>query len=149
MNYAALKREIETDPLGRGYAGMTDQQIADSLNVANRTVVVPTVVGALGIMRLVGPMMGAGILDKLEASAASDSRLKWFLRELTVNGIDLGNLITRAAIDELVVAGVLTQTEAYRLKSAAERAVTRAEELGLGVYPVSAQMVQTAREGSY
>ena len=149
MNYAALKREIVTDPLGRGYASMTDQQIADSLNTADRTTIVPTVVGALGIMRLVGPAIGAGILDKIEAAANSDSRLKWFLRELSAQGVDLGHPVTRATIDELVVTGVLTQTEADSLKRAAERTVSRAKELELGVYPVSAQMVQTAREGSY
>ncbi len=143
MNYAALKREIETDPLGRGYASMTDQQIADSLNTADRTTIVPTVVGALGIMRLVGPTMGAQILNKLEAAAAQDSRLKWFLRELPTSGIDLGHTVTFATVDELVVAGVLTQTEADALKRAAERTVTRAEELGLGV--VRAGDVQAAR----
>lgn len=31
-----LKTEIDTDPLTRGYAGMSDQQVADSLNTANR-----------------------------------------------------------------------------------------------------------------
>ncbi len=143
MNYAALKHEIEIDLLGRGYASMTDQQIADSLNTADRTTIVPTVVGALGIMRLVGPTMGARILDKLETASANDSRLKWFLRELSAQGVDLGHPITRATIDGLVVAGVLTQTEADALKRAAERTVTRAEELGLGV--VRAGDVQAAR----
>ena len=149
MNYVQLKQEITTDPLGRGYAGMTDQQIADSLNTADRPAIVPTVAGALGIMRLVGPALGAAILDKIEAAAGSDSRLQWFLRELTTNGIDLGHPVTRATIDELVVAGVLTQTEADAMKRSAERTVTRAEELELGVYPVSARMVATAKGGSY
>lgn len=31
-----LRVEIETDPLGRGYAGMTDAQVSASLNEANR-----------------------------------------------------------------------------------------------------------------
>lgn len=31
-----LKTELTTDPLGRGYSGMTDAQAADSLNVADR-----------------------------------------------------------------------------------------------------------------
>jgi len=33
----SLKIEIATDPLTRGYAGMTDQQLVDSLNAVNRT----------------------------------------------------------------------------------------------------------------
>jgi hypothetical protein len=32
-----LSEEIRNDPLGIGYAGMTEQQIADSLNARNRT----------------------------------------------------------------------------------------------------------------
>lgn len=35
-NYAALKTEIDTDPESRGYAGMSDQQAADSLNAKDR-----------------------------------------------------------------------------------------------------------------
>lgn len=37
MSYAALKVELDTDPLGRGYSGMTDQQIADNMNAVDRT----------------------------------------------------------------------------------------------------------------
>jgi len=33
-----LRTELLTDPLARGYAGMTDTQAASSLNTANRTV---------------------------------------------------------------------------------------------------------------
>lgn len=36
-DYAVLRAEIDNDPLGRGYSGMTDTQIAASLNTANRT----------------------------------------------------------------------------------------------------------------
>lgn len=32
-----LRNELTTDPLGRGYVGMTDQQVFDSLIAANRT----------------------------------------------------------------------------------------------------------------
>lgn len=33
----ALRDEIQNDPLGLGYSGMSDQQIYDSLHAANRT----------------------------------------------------------------------------------------------------------------
>lgn len=36
-NYASLSDEIATDPLGRGYAGMTDAEAADDLNTAYRS----------------------------------------------------------------------------------------------------------------
>ena len=35
MYFTLLKSEITDDPLGRGYAGMTDQQVVDSLMAVN------------------------------------------------------------------------------------------------------------------
>ena len=37
IDYQALKTEIDTDPLAVGYSGLTDQQVADSLNVRDGT----------------------------------------------------------------------------------------------------------------
>jgi len=129
-DYAKLKNEIVIDPIVRGYGSMTDPQILDSLlKTIDRLVISPITVGALGIMREIGPSLGAGILDKLEAAATVDSRLKWFMKELTTNGIDLGNPVTRATIDELVTGGVLLASEGAALKQVAESIVSRAEEL--------------------
>lgn len=36
--FKALHTEVTTDPLSRGYAGMTDAQVATSLNTKNRTI---------------------------------------------------------------------------------------------------------------
>lgn len=36
FNYFTLWTEINNDPLGRGYSGMTNSQIANSLNTQNR-----------------------------------------------------------------------------------------------------------------
>ena len=148
MNYQALKQEIMLDPLGIGYATMTDQEVADSINAPTRTVVESKTVGALGIMREVGPASGAAILDKLEAASAQDSRLKWFLRELTTNGVDVGHPATRQTVDDLVLVGVLTASEGGMLKAIAETQASRASELGFNE-PVSAQMVNIARTGSW
>lgn len=38
MNIQKLKVELVSDPLGRGYAGMSDQEAADDLNTAYRQV---------------------------------------------------------------------------------------------------------------
>jgi len=132
MDYARLRDELQQDPLGRGYVAMSAEQAAASLMADDRAVVQPFRVGALGIMREAGPAAGAAILDAIEAASASDSRLKWFLRELNTTGIDLGDPVTRATIDELVSAGVLTPSQGAVLKGAAIRMISRAEELGLG-----------------
>jgi hypothetical protein len=41
-----LADEITNDPLARGYAGMTDKQVADNLNVVDRDDVTPTITGS-------------------------------------------------------------------------------------------------------
>ena len=40
-DFTALASEITVDPLGRGYAGMTDEQVATDINTANRSVNYP------------------------------------------------------------------------------------------------------------
>ena len=40
MTTKTLADEVANDPLVRGYSGMTDQQIADSLNTVDRVVIV-------------------------------------------------------------------------------------------------------------
>ena len=46
MGYEALRAELNDDPLGRGYSGMTDQQCVDSLNTVDRTRNRTTMTGA-------------------------------------------------------------------------------------------------------
>ena len=38
MDYAALKAELDNDPMSRGYAGMSDAAVADDLNEQRYTV---------------------------------------------------------------------------------------------------------------
>lgn len=37
INYSALDDEVTNDPLGRGYAGMTDAQVADDLHLEDQS----------------------------------------------------------------------------------------------------------------
>ena len=122
-----------SDPLSRGYVGMTDEQVAASLNNPDRTVIEQTMVTAKDLMARMDPGAAATILQKLESAAASDAVVKWIMSFITGGGegIDLGHANTRAQIDALVAAGVLTATEGASLKALAQRTVSRAEELGL------------------
>lgn len=47
MDLQVLKTELTTDPLGRGYAGMSDEQAATSLNTANRQPFRETLTGGM------------------------------------------------------------------------------------------------------
>ena len=132
MNWDVLRNEVLNDPLARGYATMTPQQVAASLNTKNRQVVRSTMANARTVMAKLGPDAGAAVLDKLQAAASQSSSVKWAMSFVTSpEGIDLGNPATRAQLDALAAAGVITQQEATSLKSIAEYTVSRAEELGL------------------
>lgn len=139
MDYAALKAELTTDPLERGYAAMDADAAAASLNAADRTVVeTGKYVNTKSLYSTLGAAAAETIIGKLEAAAASASPLapivkravSWFLP--SEQGIDVGNTVTRGMIDQLVTASVLTSEEAASLNAIAEKTVSRAAELGLG-----------------
>jgi len=47
MDYQKLKSEVLTDPLNRGYSGMSDQEIVDDLNTQYRTQNLTTISSSL------------------------------------------------------------------------------------------------------
>ena len=74
---------------------------------------------------------GAAVLDKLEAASGGNAAVKWAMRFVTADGIDVGHANTRGLLDAMVPA-VLTQAEADMLKDMAIQPASRAEVLGLG-----------------
>lgn len=125
-----LRDEIANDPLGRGYAAMTDGQREASLNTKDRTKVVDRYVGYGTVLSLFGATDGAAVLDALETLAASSSPVKWAMRLLADDKLNIGDPATRAQIDALTPA-VFTPAQAAALKGLAEQACSRAEELGV------------------
>lgn len=146
MDYSALKTEIDTGPLAAECAGCTDEAIAAILNRGNTIAACERFVSARTILAEVPA--GATILDKLEAAAATIPDVKWAMKFLqTETGIDVGHATTRAQIDALVTAGVLTETEGAALKNLALKACSRAEIAGFGT--VTAGDVSRALRGPY
>lgn len=144
MDYALLREELDTDPLGRGYSSLSDQDAAASLNAPNRAAIRETFVSHRTLLARLDPAVAAGILDALEAAAASIPTVKWVMFSIKgETGIDLGHDNTRAQVDALVAGSVLSTEEGAALKALAERTVSRAAELGLP--PVDPFHVQSAR----
>lgn len=63
MDLTALRAELTNDPLNRGYASMTDEQAATSLNTANRTVQRPHPLLIAEMMPLVSDAGFAAVFD--------------------------------------------------------------------------------------
>jgi hypothetical protein len=129
----SLQQELTTDPLGRGYQQFVPDcpgTLCDMLNAMSYSMPKTKFVTARGLLAEHG-IAGAQILDKLEAAAASNSAVKWAMKFITADGIDVGHSTTRSLLDQLV-GTVLTQTECDLLKFMAVQPASRAEVLGLG-----------------
>lgn len=135
MDYAALKAEIDNDPSGKGYAQYLPDSpglVVELLNAQTETMVKSRYVTARTVLAECGAGASA-ILDKLEAAATSSSAMKWAVKFLGQDsGLDVGNAVTQAMLDQLAGANVLTSDEASTLKAMALQPTSRAEALGIG-----------------
>lgn len=123
MDFVILRNELINDPLGRGYAGMTDQQAADSLNVDNRSRE-RGVVPSYQIIDATVPAEWAAL------SAAEKQRYQTLTGAGQVN-VRSGN--ARAAFMAMFGAGTQTRSNLSALQN---EQISRAAELGLEhVYP--------------
>jgi len=125
-NLAALRAELDADPLTRGYAGMTDAQAADSLNTEDRS---------LGTVTT-QDLFQAVDWDEWAANYATmdAAKLAYWGHLLTQDSIDVSaTQVQRALINNTV--GIFTNA-AFPLTRAAivalPRAISRAVELNLG-----------------
>lgn len=118
MDYGKLKNEITTDPLARGYASMTNQQVADNLNTVYRTLPVESVTGQ--------DIFEAVVQADYAALTAAQKELLYAIvgmGTIRVNGAN-----TTAALLAMFPSGSTTRANLAALRT---RPVSRAEELGL------------------
>lgn len=114
-----LANEINTDPLARGYSGMTDAQVATDINTVYRTVNKTSVTGAELMEQI----------DSAEYNALTDTKKdQW----LSLCGIDthdpFGNVVQ--VVVQIWGGGSTTVSNlnAYRTET-----VSRGSELGIGL----------------
>ena len=122
MDYQVLNTELTSDPLTRGYSGMTDQEAADDLNVVYRTLPVDTVPGS--------DIFNA--TDDVEYGALTAEEQNRWVNMCGVAEIDVASGVAKSLEDELFGAGTTTRTNLAALKT---RDVSRGVELELGKAP--------------
>lgn len=118
MDYTVLRNELINDPLGRGYAAMSDLQASDSLNIVNRTKTNTSVTGA--------EIFEAAVPAELDA--LTDVQKQKFYAICSLNEIKIASTNTKAALLAMFGAGTSTRVALIALAS---RPCSRAEELGL------------------
>lgn len=140
MNYQTLYNEILNDPLSRGYAQMSDAEVAADLNTAYRTIDNPK---AFATEREIAfamaeaaedPTAGEALLAKLEAAATSNAvvarNLAWV--KPSEGGIPIGHPLVKATVSQLRTADVINDAERDVMLGLGGKTVSRAAELGLG-----------------
>jgi len=136
MNYAILKTELADAK----YLAMTNQEVADSLNLPDPAILDTRLVNFRAILAEV--IDGGIVLDAIESAAAASPDIKWALYGIKSDGIDIGHPKTQAQVDALVAGNVLTSAQGNALKAMAPKQ-SRAQQLGVPV--VSISHVQHAR----
>lgn len=135
-----IKAEIDADPLTRGYAGMTNQQVADDLNTAYRSVDVDSITPELLISNIKAHTHWPDINDTLTGDDLIKS-LARMIRELAYLMIlhSLTNIPINAQWVQAYLNGNsgIFQTPAQQATDDAIDAlksgmITRAQELNLG-----------------
>ena len=152
MDIPALRDELITDPLSRGYAAMTDAQVAASLKVKNRTkhrrVPSSEVLkwsGANGrASRIRKAANGVSPFDSLPDEIRSVAIVADVLvnrGDISFDSQDLGHVAMSQA---LILGSVLSQEDVNALLSLSTEPCSREDELGLG--SVGDGHVKSARE---
>ena len=115
----SLKDEILARPDCADAVAARDLDAIAAIMSAGRVAMQPRFVTARTVLAECG-MLGASILDRLEAAAAANSAVKWAVRFLGQDsGINVGDPATRYMIDELASVDALTAPQASALKNLA------------------------------
>lgn len=152
---AALAYELTADPLGRGYAGMTNAQVAASLDTVNIRVI-----DSIPIAQVESYLLGDGTLIRLEdyitanpTPGSLNTAVAALLRVISSQRLTAFEIGTEAALSgfqqqlgALVAATLLTSQQASDLLNMAITTVSRAQQIG---WPqgISVSDVKAARGG--
>lgn len=131
MDLVALKTELTTDPLGRGYAGMDDEAAANSLALPNRQANRET---------LDAGMLAASIVQS-EYTALTAAQ-KDYLRLIVSAGTMPLTATVKAELGTIFPAGSGTRANFVALL---KRPGNRADELNLGGVPTPSDVADARR----
>lgn len=146
MFYNTLKAELTDDPVGRGYAAMTAEQAAASLNAADRSVQGPVPIG--DVLRWSAGVDGIYMLREASERGTPKKRQMADAALQLVNHphvveLDVTDPELAAMLDGLVALSVFTSEQVDALKARGVRTISRAEQLGIA--PVKPGHVEKAR----
>ena len=151
MDYQALNAELTTDPLGRGYSGMSDEAASIDLNTEYRDVNYPILLDAVNYaIRENGKW--TDFREKADLQTVSGTYDNQSMREFmdmftgftSLPEVDMQAAYMDGLIDDMVTEGSMGAGVATALKAFGEQTVARWVEIGLDKSP-NAGHVEYAR----
>ena len=118
-NFAAIHDEVINDPLGIGYAAMSDVQAANSLNTVNRVVAVDSIEGQ--------DVVAALVPGEVNDLTVAQQRNLWGV--IGAGAVRPDDTEVKAFFAGLFGAATTTRANLIAL---ANQTISRAQELGLG-----------------
>lgn len=127
----ALRAELTDDPLGVGYAALTDAEAAATLNAKTRPGVTPRqeLLALIGIMGIYGPVKRRATMAETDVETDLMNNVLYVV-DADIPTIDLTRPELQAMLGGLVAFGVLTEAQAGEIAALAQNRRSRAEELG-------------------
>lgn len=119
MTIHQVRAAIDADPAlsALSVGDATDYDAIAKALTATHTKTVSTLGGIGYVMRVLGPVDGAAVLDALDALRATSSPVRWGWVLLERGDLDFGDPGTQAMVDMLVQVGALTRAQALALQA--------------------------------
>lgn len=134
MDIAGFQAEVKNDPLGRGYAQMTNEELFASVNTKNRSRT-----QIVNSRKLLEWAAAEGRYSKLDKAARNDA-LPDLVRSVSMAAcklidrgdteLDLSSAMHMGLLEALVQSGVLSNNDKDSLVALSTEAISRAAELG-------------------
>ena len=128
-NLEAIRSELESDPLGRGYSAMTAQQAADDLNAGTRQITVPIPVPEIRRYLFVNNKW-LSIKKGTDTTAEMARDALSMFDAFRVTESDVAATVNNL-LDALISAGYITAEDKAAVQAMGVRVQSRAKELGI------------------
>lgn len=139
---SVLSNEIANDPLARGYAGMTDVQVAADLNTAYRSKykalstrdLLRWGFGREGLSKLRDAADKAGAFTGITDANRARALSAYTIMTQGIDGsLDLNDPVIDNLMDQLIAASIFVAQDKVDLQTDATGSISRAAELNLRV----------------
>lgn len=145
-----LRSELQDDPLGRGYADMSDAEALASLTTDDRSVFRDVPISSIaGMIEMLGVVPALRAVDDASpVHPVADQLMRFVAGQSPMVAVQYSDPDIRQRVDAgvhgLADAGVITTDQAAQIVALGQRTVSRAKELGLN--RVTELSVKEARE---